>query len=116
MIEKHAYFKREGNDIHMEVPLSFVDAALGTTIDVPTVYCDVAVEVPAGTQPDKILKVKGKGVKDLRNQTPGDHYIHLRLETPTSLSKKQKDLLESFKQSDQDTNNPFKKFKRFFKN
>ncbi len=116
VIEKHPHFKREGNDIHMEIPLSFIDAALGTTLDVPTVYGDISVEVPAGTQPDKILKVKGKGVKDLRGNTPGDHFIHLRLETPSSLNRKQKELLESFRKEAEDKDNPFKKFKRFFGN
>jgi molecular chaperone DnaJ len=100
----------------MEVPLSFIDAALGTTIDVPSVYGDLSVDVPAGTQPEKILKIKGKGVKDLRGNAPGDHFIHLRLQTPQSLTKKQKELLESFRSEAEDKDNPFKKFKRFFKN
>jgi molecular chaperone DnaJ len=71
--------------------------------------------IPAGTQPDKVLKVKGKGVKDLRGQAPGDQYIHLKIETPTNLSKKQKDLLESFR-SDEQQETSFKKFKKFFRN
>ena len=116
VIDKHENFQREGNDIHMEVPLSFIDATLGTTIDVPTVYGDISVDVPSGTQPEKILKIKGKGVKDLRGNTPGDHFIHLRLQTPQSLTKKQKELLESFRLEAEDKDNPFKKFKRFFKN
>jgi molecular chaperone DnaJ len=71
--------------------------------------------IPPGTQPDKVLKVKGKGVKDLRGQAPGDQYIHLKIETPTNLSKKQKDLLESFR-SDEQQETSFKKFKKFFRN
>jgi molecular chaperone DnaJ len=114
-INKHPNFNREGNDIHLEIPISFVDAALGVTIDIPTVYGDVALMVPAGTQPDKVLKIKGKGVKDLRGQAPGDQYIHLKIGTPTNLNKKQKDLLESFRAEDQNQESSFKKFKKFFR-
>jgi molecular chaperone DnaJ len=115
-INKHPHFTREGNDIHLEIPVSFVDATLGVTLDVPTVYGDVSLVLPQGTQPDKVLKIKGKGVKDLRGQTPGDQYIHLKIETPTNLSKKQKELLESFRLDDQNQETAFKKFKKFFRN
>jgi molecular chaperone DnaJ len=114
-INKHPHFNREGNDIHLEIPISFVDATLGITIDIPTVYGDVALIIPAGTQPDKVLKIKGKGVKDLRGKAPGDQFIHLKIETPTNLNKKQKELLESFRSEDQQQENAFKKFKKFFR-
>jgi molecular chaperone DnaJ len=114
-INKHPNFNREGNDIHLEIPISFVDAALGVTIDVPTVYGDVDLMIPAGTQPDKVLKIKGKGVKDLRGHAPGDQFIHLKIGTPTNLSKKQKELLESFRTEDQNQESSFKKFKKFFR-
>ncbi|MGA0875366.1 MAG: molecular chaperone DnaJ [Bacilli bacterium] len=114
-INKHPHFTREGNDIHMEIPISFVDATLGITLDVPTVYGDVSLIIPEGTQPEKVLKIKGKGVKDLRGQAPGDQYIHLKIETPTKLSKKQRELLESFRAEDED-DTTFKKFKKFFRN
>lgn len=114
-INKHPHFTREGNDIHIEIPISFVDATLGITLDIPTVYGDVSLIIPEGTQPDKVLKIKGKGVKDLRGQVPGDQYIHLKIETPTKLSKKQRELLESFRAEDED-DTTFKKFKKFFRN
>ncbi|MFZ9139581.1 MAG: molecular chaperone DnaJ [Bacilli bacterium] len=114
-IIKHPHFTREGNDIHLEIPLSFVDATLGVTIDVPTVYGDVSMIIPPGTQPDKVLKIKGKGVKDLRGQAPGDQYIHLKIETPINLSKKQRELLESFREDNKEDSS-FKKFKKFFRN
>jgi len=115
-INKHPHFNREGNDIHLQIPISFVDASLGVTLDIPTVYGDVSLIIPAGTQPDKVLKIKGKGVKDLRGQAPGDQYIHLKIETPTNLSKKQKDLLETFRNEDHQQDTSFKKFKKFFRN
>ncbi|MGA0097463.1 MAG: molecular chaperone DnaJ [Bacilli bacterium] len=114
-INKHPHFTREGNDIHIEIPISFVDATLGITLDIPTVYGDVSLIIPEGTQPEKVLKIKGKGVKDLRGQAPGDQYIHLKIETPTKLSKKQRELLESFRAEDED-DTTFKKFKKFFRN
>lgn len=108
-------FKREGNDIHLDVPLSFVDCALGTTIDVPTVYGEVTVNVPEGTQPDQILKLKGRGVKDLRSGKPGDQFLHIKVKTPTKLSKNQRDLLTEFQAQENKKEGPFAKWKQRFK-
>ena len=94
-------FRREGNDIHTDLELGFVDAALGTTVDVETVYGTVSVDIPAGTQPNAILKLRGKGVKDLRTGKPGDQFLHVNLHTPTDLSKTQKDLLTQFQKEEQ---------------
>ncbi len=96
-VKDHSMFRREGNDIHMDIALSFVDAALGEEIQVETVYGPVTVQIPAGTQPDAILKLKGKGVKDLRTKNPGDQYLHMKLKTPEKMSKTQKELLEQFR-------------------
>ena len=115
VIAPHEHFKRDGNDIHLTVPLSFADAALGTKIEVPTVYGDVEVTIPAGTQPDQILRLKGRGVKDLRKGTPGDQYLHLNIQTPTKLSKKEKDLLEEFRKVSSGEDSLFAKFKKKFK-
>jgi molecular chaperone DnaJ len=89
-------FKRDGNDIHVDIPLSFVDCALGTTVDVPTVYGTVAMTVPAGTQPDQVLKLRDRGVRDLRTGRPGSEYVHIQVTTPTNLTETQKDLLREF--------------------
>ena len=62
LVNEDPSFRREGNDIHLDVPLSFVDCALGTEIDVPSVYGEVTVAIPEGTQPDQVLKLKGKGI------------------------------------------------------
>ncbi len=93
-------FTRDGNDIHTNLDLGFADAALGTNVDVKTVYGDVSVEIPSGTQPEATLKLKGKGVKDLRSGKPGDHYLHVKIHTPTDLSKAQKELLEQFQKEE----------------
>ncbi|MBO7615483.1 MAG: molecular chaperone DnaJ, partial [Bacilli bacterium] len=106
---------REGNDIKLEIPLDFVDAILGTTNEVPTVYGDVQVTIPAGTQPNTVLRLKGQGVKDLRTGKPGDQYIKVIIQMPTSLTKDQKDLLEKYKEKSKDQDNIFKKFSKLFK-
>ena len=113
-VKTHPYFKRDGNDIHIEIPLDFVDAILGTTVDIPTVYGDKSLSIPAGTQPNQILRMKGHGVKDLRSGKPGDQYVHLNIKIPTSLSKEQKSLLEQYRSSDKNES-LFNKFKKNFK-
>ncbi len=115
VIKPHSNFQRDGNDIHIEIPLDFVDAALGTSIDVPTVYGDVTLNIPAGTQPGQILRMKGQGVKDLRSGKPGDQYVHLIIKVPTSLSKEQKDALLKFKNASNKSESFFERFKRAFK-
>lgn len=107
-------FKRDGNDIHIKVPIDFVDATLGTTIDVPTVYgttCEL--KIPAGIQAGTILKMRDKGVKNERTGRVGSQFVHLDIKTPQNLSKKQKELLAEFKKEDKD--NFFSKFMKNFK-
>lgn len=115
IVAKHEYFTREGNDIHIEIPLDFVDACLGTTVSVPTVYGDADLKIPAGTQPNAVLVIKGKGVKDLRGNGYGDEYVHVNIKTPTYLNKEQKKALEEFKKAIKSGDNLFDKFKRAFK-
>jgi molecular chaperone DnaJ len=115
MIKPHSHFKRDRNDIHIEIPLDFVDATLGTKIVVPTVYGETELNIPSGTQPNQIIRMKGHGVKDLRNGKPGDQYVHLNIKVPTSLNKEQKKLLESFKKASNESDSLFAKFKKAFK-
>ena len=96
-VKPHSVFQREGNDIHIQLPLGFVDAALGTKINIPTVYGEVELVIPAGTQPNQILKLKGQGVKDGRSGKTGDQYVHIKVVVPTSLSKEQKKALEDYR-------------------
>lgn len=115
VIVPHKYFRRDGNDIHIDVPISFVDATLGKTIDVPTVYGDVEVDIPAGTQPNQILRLKGRGIKDMRKGTPGDEYIHIIVSTPKKISSEQRKLLEEFQAKEKKGDSIFDKFKDAFK-
>lgn len=111
----HPNFKRDGNDIHIDIPISFVDATLGKKIDVPTVYGECEVEIPAGTQPNQILRLKGRGIKDMRKGTPGDQYIHIQIKTPTKLSKEQKKLLEEYQKTEGKEDSIFDRFIKSFK-
>ena len=111
----HPNFKRDGNDIHIDIPISFVDATLGKKIDVPTVYGTCEVEVPAGTQPNQILRLKGRGIKDMRKGPPGDEYMHIQIKTPTKLSKEQKKLLEEYQKTEGKEDSIFEKFIKSFK-
>ena len=116
IVKPHSYFVREGNDIKLTIPLDFVDACLGTKVDIPTVYGDVTLTIPAGSQPNQVLRMKGCGVKDLRSGKPGDQYVKLDIKVPTTVSKEQKALLEKFKEeSDKKDGGLFNKFKKIFK-
>ncbi len=115
MVKDHDSFKRDGNDIHLNIPLDFADAAIGTSIDVPTVYGDAKVTIPAGTQPEQVLRMKGQGVKDVRTGKSGDQYLHIKIKVPTSLNKKQKEALAQFKEASKESPSFFEKFKNAFK-
>jgi len=114
MVAADKNFERRDNDIYITQPVDFVDACLGATLIVPTVYGDVELNLPSGTQPNQVLRIKGKGVKDVRSSSYGDEYVKIDIKIPTYLNKKQKDALEEFKKAeDQDS---FKdKFKRAWK-
>ncbi|MCR5185483.1 MAG: molecular chaperone DnaJ [Bacilli bacterium] len=98
-VKPHQVFQRDGNDIHIQLPLDFADAALGTKVSIPTVYGEVELTIPSGTQPGQVLKMRGQGVKDMRSGRSGDQYVHVKVTVPTSLSKEQRTLLEQFKKA-----------------
>jgi molecular chaperone DnaJ len=106
-VQNDPVFTREGNDVHINVDLSFVDCALGTKIDVPTVYGNVTVTIPEGTQPEQILKLRDRGIKDLRSGKPGCEYIHVKVKTPVNLSPTEKDLLRQFQEENGKKKNGF---------
>ena len=114
-VKPHQYFKREGNDIHLTIPIDFYDAILGTSVDVPTVYGEASLSIPSGTQPGQIFRMRGQGVKDLRSGKPGDQYVHLDIKMPTSLSRQQKELLNQYRDSNKKDDSLLAKFKKMFK-
>ncbi|MDR2268457.1 MAG: molecular chaperone DnaJ [Holosporaceae bacterium] len=101
-IRSHQLFRREGEAIHCDVPISITTAALGGEVEVPTIDGKKAViKIPAGTQSGSILKLRNKGMSVVRSSMRGDMLVHAKVETPVNLTRKQKELLEEFdKESD----------------
>ncbi|KFD20599.1 MULTISPECIES: molecular chaperone DnaJ [Tatumella] len=92
-VKKHPIFEREDNNLYCEVPINFAMAALGGEIEVPTLDGRVKLKIPAGTQTDKLFRMRGKGVKSVRGGAIGDLLCRVVVETPVNLSEKQKELL-----------------------
>ena len=95
-VEAHPIFEREGQDILCDVPITFVQAALGTEIEVPTLSGPAKLKVPAGTQPGHVFRLRGKGFPHLRGSGHGDQLCRVAVEVPAKLSSKQKELLKEF--------------------
>jgi molecular chaperone DnaJ len=96
-LKEHALFQRDGHDLHCRAPVSFVMAALGGAIEVPTVDGGRAkVAIPEGTQPGRQFRLRGKGMPVLRSSQRGDLYVEIAVETPVKLSRRQKELLREF--------------------
>ena len=93
-VKPHSFFEREGKDLYCSVPISFSQAALGDEIMIPTLDGEHKLKVPEGTQPGTVFKVKGKGVPSVRGGGKGDLHIRVRVQTPTKLTKRQRELLE----------------------
>lgn len=95
-VEAHEFFERNENDVICRIPISFVQAALGDKIEVPTLNGEKTMEIPKGTQPGDIFYFHGEGIPSLRNGRRGDQIIQVNIKTPTHLSKKQEALLKEF--------------------
>ena len=121
-VYSHDLFKRSDENLYFECPISIADAALGSTIEIPTIDGGKAkIKIPAGTQSGKQLRLKGKGMPFIRGSGYGDLYVQLNTEVPISLNKEQKELLEKFRQIENEKSNPsikkfFEKAKNFWKN
>ena len=90
-------FERRGSDLIVDVPVSYADAALGATLEVPTPDGPISLKVPAGSQPGKLLKIKGRGVPHLKGGGKGDLLARLKLTVPEKVSKKERELLEELR-------------------
>ena len=119
-MKAHPLFRREGPHLALDIPLDFVEAALGGSIEVPTPDGHKSVlKVPAGTQPNTQFRMRGKGMPVLNSKSYGDLFVNVDVEVPTKLSKKQKELLEQFKEAYTGDNHPeqegfFKKAAKFW--
>ena len=121
-IKSHQIFKRSEENLFYEFPISITDAALGTTMEVPTIDGGKAkVKIPSGTQSGKQFRLRSKGMPIMRNGGYGDLYIQVNTEVPVSLNSEQKELLERFRDLENNKSNPsikkfFEKAKSFWKN
>ncbi|MDP2245468.1 molecular chaperone DnaJ [Pseudomonas sp.] len=120
-VREHAIFQRDGKHLYCEVPISFADAALGGELEVPTLDGRVKLKIPEGTQTGKLFRLRGKGVAPVRGGGAGDLMCRVALETPVSLDRRQRELLEEFRKTLQgDTRHSpkasgwFEGVKRFF--
>ena len=121
-IKPHPMFQRDHDDLHCEMPVSFTTAALGGDIDIPTLDGSARIRVPAESQSGKTFRLRGKGIKGVRSDYPGDLFCHVVVETPVNLTERQKELLREFEtisQGDAARHNPrskgwFDKVKEFF--
>ena len=93
-VKPHKIFKRDIDDIYMELHITFSQAALGCKISVPTLSGDMKIKIFPGTESDSVLKLKNKGIKSMNNYTIGDQFINIKIKTPKKLGKKQKSLFE----------------------
>ncbi len=98
-VKKHAIFERDGKNLYCEVPITFVDAALGGELEVPTLDGRVKLKIPAETQTSKLFRIRGKGVKPVRGGSVGDLLCRAVVETPVNLNKGQKEQLREFQSS-----------------
>ncbi|QTA84666.1 molecular chaperone DnaJ [Desulfonema magnum] len=95
-VERHEFFERDGTNVICQIPISFIQAALGDKIPVPTLQGEKDLEVPKGTQPGDVFRFQGEGIPSLRNGGRGDQLIQVDIKTPTNLTKKQEALLKEF--------------------
>ncbi|MEE8212357.1 MAG: molecular chaperone DnaJ [Acidiferrobacterales bacterium] len=95
-VKPHEIFKRDGDDLYCETPVSFVTAALGGELEIPTLNGRASLKIPAETQTERLFRLRGKGVKNVRSKHVGDLYCCLSIETPVKLTDKQKALLHEF--------------------
>jgi molecular chaperone DnaJ len=119
-VEPHSVFQREGDDILVELPLSFSEAALGCKKELPTPHgSSCRISIPEGTQSGKVLRIKGEGSPNVHGRGRGDMLVKVSVETPISLNDKQKELLRQFGELEKEQNSPrkrsfFEKLKVFF--
>lgn len=109
-IKPHKIFTRQDTNVYCEIPISFVQAALGAKIEAPTIDGKVDLTIPEGTQSGTVMKIRGKGIPYLHGNERGDEFVRVKVLTPKNLSSRQKKLLREFEDGGSDsTNNPEKK-------
>jgi molecular chaperone DnaJ len=116
-VSEHPVLNREGNDILLEIPISFAQAVLGDELKVATIYGDEKLKIPDGTRTDTVFRLRGKGFPDVGSSSRGDQYVRVRVEVPKKLNRESKKLLEKLapvlnESSIKERENLFKKIKK----
>lgn len=116
-VRPHKFFRRNQDDVILEVPLSLTQAVLGTTVEVPTIYGDVNLKIPAGIEHGTILRMRDKGIANVRTKRKGDQQVVVQIKTPKSLTSEEKALYEKLaKLEAKQKDSVWDKFKNMFKN
>jgi len=120
-VKPHEFLMRDGNDLIAVVPISFTQAALGATIDVPSMDSTKRLRIPPGTQFGSIFRIKGEGLPDIRTGRTGDELVQITVETPMKLNTRQEELLREFAKTENKTVSPksanfFERLKKYFGN
>ncbi|HRI83803.1 MAG TPA: DnaJ C-terminal domain-containing protein, partial [Opitutaceae bacterium] len=118
-VKEHDLFERQEDNLFCEIPIKFTLAALGGTIEVPTLFGKVSLKIPAGTQSGSTFRLREKGMPSLRGGRQGDQLVRVQVEVPSSLGSEQRKLLEEFARVSGDASEPtsksfFEKAKKFF--
>ena len=112
-VKEHPIFKRESDDIYLDLPITITEAVLGGKKEVPTLYGNVVIQIDASTQNGTKLRLKGKGVENPRTGRKGDMYIIINVMIPEKLDKKQKELFKDLAETNLETNNEFKEINKY---
>lgn len=112
---EHPELKRDGENLHYEAYVNFVDAVLGESIEIPTINGKAKIKVDPGTQSGKVLRLKGKGLPHVQRYGTGDLFVHINIWTPKKVSKEEREILEKLKQSENFKPTPDQNDKSFFK-
>ncbi len=115
-IKPHKIFRRDGNNVHLEVPITFVQAALGCELEIPTLDGPVKYKIPEGTQNGDQFRFRGKGIASVRTGVRGDQYVKVNVEVPKNLTSRQREILAQFAEESNEKNyNKGRKFKDIIK-
>ena len=104
MVQPDETFRREGVDVFCDAPITFAQAVLGATLEIPTIDGKVKYDLPEGTQTGTVFRLRGKGIPVLNGRGRGDQYVRVNIEVPKNLSDKQKKLLREFEETSTDEN------------
>ena len=113
IVKDHPLFERDESDIYLRLPITITDAVLGTKLEIPTLYGNVKLSIPAGSNSGDRHRLKGKGIENIHNHSKGDMYVVLDIIIPKKLSKEQKKLFEELNKTNLDPNNEMKDIKKY---